>query len=445
MTVAAREERVVQYGALDHQLRALCSPRRIVALLGGVGSGKTDLGSIWSLGRVAGSPLGVLGCIAANTYAQLFDSTLRNVFKNWDRMGVHYLPRDAPSSYRPLTLRVRANDGWREILCRSLDHYETLSGIEIGWAWLDETWQTERAAFNLVQARLRDGRMPDAMRQLLLTSTLDDPTSWMYADLVENFDETRMEVIYATSYDNPFLPNGYVEDLKASYDERLFRRMCLAEWVALQGQTVYHAFSRSQNVTEDAEFDPALAICWSHDFNIGVGKPMSSILGQIKRGPHGPEFHVFDEIVIESSDTNDAIEEFFSRPWRSAAGVRIYGDPAGKAKDTRSKKTDYSILAEAGFTDQRVAASHPPVRDRHNAVNALLRSAKGDVRIKVHPRAKTLIKGLETVVLREGAQYLEKETREQHVTTPLGYWVCVESPLSGQKPRSVPRSATPWG
>jgi len=440
----AQEEREVFYDALPHQLKALQSQKPITAAICGVGAGKTDVGSIWSLDRASASPAGVLGLIAANTYPQLFDSTLRNTFKNWDRLGVSYLPRELPSSHKPFSLRVRAEGGWREILCRSLDHYETLAGVELGWGWMDEVYQTERGAYDLILARLRDARMPAALRQLLLTSTADDPSSWMYEELVQNFDERLMEVIYAKTTDNPFLPDGYIDILRSRYDARMAARMIEAQWVALSGQVVYHAFSRERNVSSEVRFDPNLPICWSHDFNIGVGKPMSSILGQMRKGPHGVEFHVFDELVLDSSDTNDAIEEFFARPWRSLAGVRIYGDPAGNARDTRSKKTDYALLAEAGFTDQRVANKHPAIRDRHNAVNSLLRNAAGHVRIKIHPDCRTLIKGLETVLLREGAQYLEKETREQHVTTPLGYWACYESPVSGQKPVSLPQSQTVW-
>jgi hypothetical protein len=207
-----------------------------------------------------------------------------------------------------------------------------------------------------------------------------------------------------------------------------------AEWVSLAGGRIYHAFQRNDsaerpgNVSELAEFDPALPILWSHDFNIAANKPMSSCFAQMKRGPHGASLDVFAEQIIESTDTNDTIEEFRNRcrdnGWPFSA--RIYGDPAGKAKDTRSKTTDYEILRAAGFVDQRVAKSHPPIRERHNAVNALLCNAAGHVRLRIHPRCKTLIKGMETVKLRSGAQYLEEESYEQHVTTAVGYLIAVE-------------------
>lgn len=206
---------------------------------------------------------------------------------------------------------------------------------------------------------------------------------------VENFDESLHEVIYAKTSSSPHLPSDYVDQLTRSYSALLVKRMLEAEWISLLGGRVYHAFSRDQNVTNEAEYEPALPILWSHDFNIGQGKPMSSALRHIKKGEHGPELHVFAELILESTDTNDSIAELRNvaarQGWRLGS-VRIYGDPAGRAKDTRSKTTDYELLRAAGFVDQRVALSHPPIRERHNAVNALLCNAVGQVRA-LHPIA----------------------------------------------------------
>ena len=64
--------------------------------------------------------------------------------------------------------------------------------------------------------------------------------------------------------------------------------------------------------------------------------------------------------------------------------------------------------------------ANPPVRKRHNQMNAMLKAADGTVSLFIHHRCKTLLRGLETVKLKPGAQHVETETREQHVTTALG-------------------------
>ena len=88
------------------------------------------------------------------------------------------------------------------------------------------------------------------------------------------------------------------------------------------------------------------------------------------------------------------IDEFRERyPGYERADLRRR---SGRAKDTRSKTTDYELLRAAGFIDQRVPRANPPIRDRHNAVNALLCNAAGQVRCSIHPRCQDAIKGLET-------------------------------------------------
>ena len=75
----------------------------------------------------------------------------------------------------------------------------------------------------------------------------------------------------------------------------------------------------------------------------------------------------------------------------------------------------------SGHGRDRVCES--TARERHNQMNAMLKAADGTVSLFIHPRCKTLLRGLETVKLKPGAQYVEAETREQHVTTALGYLV----------------------
>lgn len=69
----------------------------------------------------------------------------------------------------------------------------------------------------------------------------------------------------------------------------------------------------------------------------------------------------------------------------------------------------------------------------HNSVNSLLRNAGGDVQLIIHPRCKTLIKGVETGKLKKGASFAEADAREQHVCTALGYLVHARFPATRPK------------
>ena len=409
---------------LKHQYKAIKSKKQEVFLAGGVGAGKTLVGSVWILGKVQNTPKDVYGLIVSNTYNQLYDTTIRAVYEQVHNIGIIIKPPDIPRGRGPADIFIWNGSAWIRILLRSLDHYERLSGLEVGWYWADEVWQTKREAIDILNARLRDYRMP--LRQALFTTTLDDQSTWMYERFVENYDEELQECIYAKTEDNKYLPDGYVDTLKRTYSEMTFKRMVLAEWVTLDTEKIYTSFSRDENI-KDIELDRSLPLMWSHDFNIGHGKPMSSCILQYHRSSQS--FAVIDEIILERSDTNDAVHEFQQKFPEHPTGVVIYGDASGNARDTRSRMTDYEILRRAGYSNQKVPRSNPSIRERHNIVNALLKNANKEIKVYIHSRCKTLIKGLETVHLRRGASYLEDDSqREQHVTTALGYCLCVENP-----------------
>lgn len=441
------EPKRVTYHARPHQFDVMQSEKELIFMGGGVGSGKTDVGSLWLLSKVKATPEGVVAIICANSYSQLIDSTMWNVYRNYRKWGVDIRPRTLLKAHRPFNVNIWNGYHWVEVRCRSLDAYNLLSGQEVGWIWADEVFMTKKAAIDVVLARLRDKQMdweevkkfnPDptgekwARLQMLFTTVLDEPTSWMYKMFVDDFNEEMMDVIYApTDANRKNLPEGYIKRLKQLYTKQMFERMVGCKWVTLEGDQVYYAFNRKVHISVRADYDPNLPVGWTHDFNIGQGKPMSSALFQVKKGPGPdgeirPEMHFFDEIVIDSSDTNQAVEEFVSREWVTPdqfKTVEVHGDASGKAKDTRSKTTDYGILANAGFVNQKKPRANPPIRNRHNSVNALLLNAEGDVRMLIHPRCRGIVKGLETVGLKKGAQYLEKETYEQHVTAAVGYGV----------------------
>ena len=308
----------VRYKTLPHQGRVYLSPKKLIFMGGGVGCGKTDIGSLWTLKKAVQTPPNVVGMICANTYTQLLDSTMWNVYRNFKKWNVDVRPRELPKVSRPFNIHVWNGRYFVEIRCRSLDAYNTLSGQEIGWAWADEVFMTKKEAIDVVMARLRDRRIigyregfdveeyGEGRLQMLFTTVLDEPSSWMHEVFVDKFDPKRMMVIYAKTADNIFLDDDYIPGLKVLYSPQMFKRMVESQWVTLEGGRIYYNFDRLVHVNKVAEYVPGLKVYWSHDFNIGQEKPMSSCLAQILKaeGPDGkmrPEIHFFDEIVIELS------------------------------------------------------------------------------------------------------------------------------------------------
>jgi len=431
----------IQFDALPYQGKIITSTKPMIFAGCGVGSGKSHLGSLWTLQRCIEAPEGVKGIVAANTYPQLYDSTLDRMLQNWQEWGVTFRPQTLPRSYGALNVEVCTGGKWTTLRCRSLSHYEAIAGMEVGFYWEDEAWGAPEEGFAELEKRNRDTRMP---QRALVTSWLDEMDSWMYRRFVENFgtitaqgkgdnwwweESDRKLAVYATTHCNlKHLPSDYVEKLTDSLTPRMFDRQVLSKWMA-EGSGIYYGFSREKSVTEAADYEAGLGQVWlTCDFNIGEGKPMSWALCQERKG----RLYQWAEIILDTADTNQAAEEVAARladVGLSPAEVHVCGDASGRARDTRSKRTDYEILREHGFVHQDVPTKNPPIRERHNAVNVAFCSKSGERRYLIHPRCTGTIHGWLTTRIKKGANYIEQETTHQHITTALGYLICRKFPM----------------
>lgn len=401
------------------QAAVACSRARFRVIIAGRRFGKTHL-AIRELAKAA-APVNRKVWYIAPTYRQAKQIAW---VKLKERLIAHNWLDKANES--ELTAYLRGNGS--TISLRGADNPDSLRGVGLHMVVLDEFADIEKEAWTEV---LRPS-LSDTGGSALFIGT-PKGKNWAYELFCRGADASHpdWEAWQYTTLDGGNVPPDEIEAARNDLDERTFRQEYEATFENFAG-IIYHAFDRTRNIDASIDVDEHVPLLWSHDFNIGQGKPMSSIIAQIRRENGVRVLHVLDEIVIESADTNDIIGEMKSRPWMPIAkpGVIVYGDAAGRARDTRSKETDFSLLSLAGFRDQKVPPSNPPVRSRHNTVNGMLHSATGAVRLRIHPRCKTLIKGLETTVLKAGSSYLEDDsTKEQHVTTALGYLCCEEFPM----------------
>jgi hypothetical protein len=212
---------------------------------------------------------------------------------------------------------------------------------------------------------------------------------------------------------------SFIEDERSRLASYMFRQMYEAEWADWNDLPVY-TFDRAVHVNaEHSGYQPELPIELSCDFNVD---PMCWTLGQHK----GDLAWEFGEIMIPgSATTGDACREFVRRFPRET--VVVYGDATGKARDTRSKRSDYDIIAEMLGDGRRrlsfdVPARNPPVTSRVNAFNSLLKSASGDVRYYLSPDCKTLADDLARVSWKPGTREIDGRNKQlTHASSAAGY------------------------
>lgn len=224
---------------------------------------------------------------------------------------------------------------------------------------------------------------------------------------------------------SPFIPRREIAARKRDMDPRSFAQEFEASFVTMSGR-VYYAFDRNEHVG-DFPFNPHLAIYVGMDFNID---PMSSII--IQEQPDG-EIWVVDEAVLYGSNAQETADELSRRYYRFMNQISIYPDPAGNNRNHDRGETSLDILREAGFKSIFYKNKHPAIQDRVNSVNRLLRTAEGEIRLRVDRKCRKFIDSLEQTIYKEGTREVDKKLGVEHATDAFGYYADYRHPMRKMK------------
>jgi hypothetical protein len=354
---------------------------------------------------------GRLGLLGAPTYPMLRDATQVTLLEILESNAIPY---DHNKAENTLTLKETRS----KILFRPVDEFERLRGTNLAWFGLDELTYTQEESWLRLEGRLRD---PKAVRLCGFGVWTPKGYDWVYRKFISD-PKPGYDTVIAKPFENRHLLStigDFYDRLKESYDEKFYNQEVLGAYLSLHGG-VYAEFSREEHV-EDLTVDPSSPLLWALDFNVD---PMSSAIAQVCGG----KMRVLDEIVIRCGKTTDACEEFLERFPRHAPGVAVYGDASGHHQQTTGA-SDYQMIREYFLTysnlsvEYRVPRSNPSVKERLNLVNAKLRSASGEIGLRVDPKCRELIKDFEQVCFKADTTQIDKERDRlrTHTSDALGY------------------------
>lgn len=293
---------------------------------------------------------------------------------------------------------------------------------------------------------MRCGRFQHVKEKLLISATNpDDPSHWAHKRIIDRARKSQtIHVYYSKTKDNKFLPPSYYDNLARNLDPKMAQRMLEGLWIAIRQDVIYYQYQNGTHFKDrDYTVNPDYPVCFSWDFNIGAGKPMSCVFFQFINDT----FHFFDEVVVEGARTLDVMEEAAGRGLLDYdTQYLVNGDATGSSRTTNYNKSNYDIIKSflANYTrpgtDQpldfrmQVPKSNPAVKTRHNLVNGYLRNAKGDVRIAVYRNCQVLDEGFRLTKLKDRGQYVEDDSKPfQHVTTAAGYGIYYQSVVGTRK------------
>lgn len=360
--------------ALEHKYRAYVA---------GFGAGKTFAGAAAHCQHALEWPRVNAGYFAP-TYPlirDIFFPTIEEVAHDWG-------------------LRVKINESHKEvhlfsgrwyrntIICRSLEKPADIVGFKIGHAQVDELDLLKpdkaAAAWRKIIGRMRYKR--DGLRNGIDITTTPEGFRFVWQTFVRDVREKPAlaklyGMVQASTYDNEAnLPDDYIDSLRASYPRQLIRAYLRGLFVNLASGSIYADFDRTLNGCNTQPL-PGETLHIGMDFNV---LKMAAVVFVNRDGnPHA---------VSDFADVRDTptmarlLRERYVLDKKAPHPLIVYPDASGQNTSSKNaSESDLSILRQAGL---KVEANphNPAVKDRINAVNALILNDRGERRLKVNTR-----------------------------------------------------------
>jgi phage terminase large subunit len=344
----------------------------------------------------------------------------------WDHLKARLYELNWIAKVNESDLSIRLVNG-SQIALRGADNPDSLRGVFLDFCVFDEFAMIDEKAWTEVIRPALSDRQGSAM---FISTPMG--RNWAFDLYNRGVDKTEhsWESFTYTTLEGGNVTEAEIESARTDMDERQFKQEYLASFETYEG-VIYYNFSRA-NVTEAAQIPRTVII--GMDFNVSPAVAVCMM-----RTEHG--LHIFDEIVMYSSNTDEMVSEINRR--FGDRTIIVYPDPAGAQRKTSAGgRTDITILQQAGY-QVKYKPQHPAVRDRINAVNALLCNADGQRRLFVDPRCRKTIESLEKQTYKQDTLVPNKDDGYDHMNDALGYAVEMLFPI--RRTNIEQREPERWG
>lgn len=356
----------------EPQARFFQMDAKYAAFVGGFGTGKTETLANCAIRDAMQAPQGLIG---------LYEPT-------YDLVRLILAPRmeeklaDYGIAYRynkQENIIYASSGGCADFVLRTLDNPARIVGYETYRAHVDEidTLKEDHATLAWQKIIARNRQQPagvaDKMNRVSVYTT-PEGFRFVYRRWAKD-PADGYEMIQAPTRTNPFLPDDYIDSLRASYPPQLIEAYLEGRFVNLNSGAVYPEFSRTLNhapVTPE-KGEPLHA---GLDFNV---LKMACVLFVVR---DNRPYAVAELTGVR--DTPEMARLLDERYRQQGHSVTVYPDASGQNTSSKSaSESDLSILRQKGFI-VRVNSTNPAVKDRINAVNALILNDKGERRLMVN-------------------------------------------------------------
>lgn len=363
---------------------------RWVALIGGIGSGKSYCGAAWACSRAMLDP-SARGLITANNFGQLSRASLITLAEVCRDFDIPLEPWRGSVEDTALAIancqRCYIGPDKAFVYVLSMNSFQGRSqaarGLQVRWVWSDETAYSSEKSFLTLDGRL--GRGPGTMKGIGLITTSPCGFNWLYdrfGDPNRSDERKNLYLMFSmsTRENVAALGEDYITALEANYSDELAQQELEGAFISTVSGRAYKYFSRSKHALQGADaeiiqYDPTLDLHLSFDFNYS---PAVCVLAQLR----GQEIHFFKEFYCLDSDTwelSSLVTDWIDEQGHEA-DIYIYGDATGAARSAASRLSNWDIVFDAFKSidfilghrlHKRFDKVNPPVVNRINSCNCL--------------------------------------------------------------------------
>jgi hypothetical protein len=385
------------------------------AMVAGYGAGKSQAAVI-RLALLALKYQGLSFAFVEPTYDLIRLIAFPRFQEILDEWGVQYTLNKADA--------ILKLDNGSQIIFRSADSPERLVGFEVADAVIDEadTLRVDQArtVWAKMLGRIRE-RKPDNSPNTLAAVSTPEGFAFMY-EMWGKEKREGYELIKAPTSSNPYLPDGYIAQLQATYSSAQLSAYLDGNFVNLNAGSVYHEFDRNLNSSvEVINSDDVLHV--GLDFNVAN---MSAVIHVLR----GDSVHVVNEFtgVFDTPTMARLLKEKYP-----SHRILIYPDASGNArKSNNASESDHSILRSYGL-QVLVNSRNPFIKDRVLSVNAMIHNL-GARRYFVNAAyCPSLVESLEKQCYAKTGEP-DKAGGFDHVVDATGYFIAYRYPLVNNRP-----------
>lgn len=356
------------------QAKFLTLPHKYRAYVSGYGGGKTWVGSVALCKHALEYPRVNAGYFAP-TYPQIRDIFYPTIEEVAETMG---MTADIKTSDKEVHLRIGRKIR-SKIICRSMEKPSSIIGFRIGHALVDELdvmpMHKATEAWRKIIARMR--YKIDGLKNGVDVTTTPEGFGFVYEQWVKLLRGSRKlsslyGLVQASTYDNESnLPADYIESLRQSYPQQLIDAYLNGQFVNMASGSVYANFDRVKNHTNEVAQDGEV-LHVGMDFNV---LNMSASINVVR-----DDRPLTVGELAKVRDTPTMARMLRERFVEKGHQVVVYPDASGgNTSSKNASESDLSILKQEGL-QIRVGNSNPAVKDRVNAVNALILNGDGERR-----------------------------------------------------------------